>query len=112
MKGIKAAGVWYQAEKYTNAGPDSRCELWCVWGHIENMCGSKPKCGNCSGHHWTNNHKCNLVGSMAKQGSLCTHMLVKCANCKGSHIAFSSRCATMTEAAEAARQSRIIGLAG
>jgi len=34
-----------------NKGPDSRCELCCGWGHIENMFGSKPKCGYCSGHH-------------------------------------------------------------
>jgi hypothetical protein len=35
-KGIKAAGVWYRVEAFTNAGPDSRCELCCGWGHIEN----------------------------------------------------------------------------
>jgi hypothetical protein len=43
--GIKAAGVWYRVETYTNEGPDSRCELCCGWGHIENKCGSKSKCG-------------------------------------------------------------------
>jgi hypothetical protein len=111
-KGIKAAGVWYRVETYTNEGPDSRCELCCGWGHIENKCGSKPKCGYCSGHHRTGDHKCNVVGCTAKQGSLCGHTLEKCPNCKGSHIAFSSRCAKKREATEAARQNRKIGLAG
>jgi len=111
-KGIKAAGVWYRVETYTNEGPDSRCELCCGWGHIENKCGSEPKCGYCSGHHRTSDHKCNVVGCTAKQGSLCGHTLEKCPNCKGNHIAFSSRCVKKTEATEAARQSRKIGLAG
>jgi hypothetical protein len=111
-KGIKAAGVWYRVEAFTNAGPDSRCELCCGWGHIESKCGSKPKCGYCSGNHRTSDHKCNVVGCMAKQGSLCGHTLEKCPNCKGNHIAFSSRCAKKTEAAKAARQSRKTGLAG
>jgi len=105
-KGIKAAGVWYQVEVYTNAGPDSRCELRCGWGHIENKCGSKPTSGYCSGHHWTSNHKCNVVGCTAKQGSLCGHMLEKCPNCKGNHIAFSNGFVKKTEAAKAVRQSR------
>ena len=80
--GIKAAGVWYQVETYTSEGPDSRCDLCCGWGHIENKCGSKPKCGYCSGHHRTNNHKCNVVGRTAKQESLCGHTLEKWPNCK------------------------------
>ena len=111
-KGIKAAGVWYRVETYTHEGPDSRSELCCWWGHIENKCGPKPKCGYCSGHHRTSDHKCNLVGCTAKQGSLCGHSLEKCLNCKGNHIAFSSRCMKQTEATEAAWQSRKIGLAG
>ena len=111
-KGIIAVGVWYQVETYTNEGPDSRRERCCGWGHMENKCGSKPKCGYCSGHHRTGDHKCNVVGCTAKQGSLCGHTLEKCPNCKGSHIAFSSRCAKKREAAEAARQNRTIGLAG
>jgi hypothetical protein len=110
--GIKAAGVWYRVETYTNAGPDSRCELCCGWGHIENKCSNKPTCGYCSGHHRTGDHKCNVVGCTAKQGSLCSHTLEKCPNCKGNHIAFSNRCAKKTEAARAARQSRKIGQAG
>jgi len=109
---IEAAGVWYRVEMYTNAGPDSRCELCCGWGHIENKCGSKPKCGYCSGQHRTSDHKCNVVGCTAKQRSLCSHTLEKSPNCKGNHIAFSSRCVKKTEAAEAARQNRKIGLAG
>jgi len=66
-KGIKAAGVWYRVEAFRNAGPDSRCELGCGWGHIENTCGNKPKCGYCSGNHCTSDHKCNVVECMAKQ---------------------------------------------
>jgi len=46
-KGIKAAGVWYQVEAYTNEGPDSRGELCCGWGRIENKCGKMPTCGYC-----------------------------------------------------------------
>ena len=111
-KGIKAAGVWYRVEAFTNAGPDSRCELCCGWGHMENKCGNKPKCGYCSGNHRARDHKCNVVGCMAKQGSLCSHMLEKCPNCKGNHIAFSSRSAKNSEAAIAARQSRKPGTAG
>ena len=109
-KGIKAARVWYRVETYTNEGPDSRCELCCRWGHIEKMCGSKPKCGYCSGHPRTSDHKCNVVGCTAKQGSLCGHTLEKCPNCRGNHIAFSSRCVKKREATDAARQSRKIGL--
>ena len=111
-KGIRAAGVWYRVEAFTNAGPDSTCELCCGWGHIENKCGSKPKCGYCSGNHRTSDHKCNVVGCMATQGSLCGHTLEKCPNCKGNHIAFSSRCMKKSEAAKAARQSRKTGTAG
>ena len=61
----------------TNKGPDSRCDLCWGWGHMENKCGRKPKCGFCSGHHWRSDHKCNEVGSTAKQGSLCGHTLEK-----------------------------------
>jgi len=108
-KGIKAAGVWYRVEAYTNEGPDSRCELCCGWGHIENKCSNKPTCGDCSGHHRTSDHKCNVVGCTAKQGSLCGHTLERCPNCKGKHIAFSNRCTKKAEATRAARQCRKIG---
>jgi len=80
-KGIKAAGVQYRVEAFTNAAPDSRCELCCRSGHIEAKRGNKPKCGYCSGNHRTGDHKCNVVGGMAKQGSLCGHTLEKCPNC-------------------------------
>jgi hypothetical protein len=111
-KGIKAAGMWYRVKTYMNARPESRCELCCGWGYMENKCGSKPKCGCCSGHHRTSDHNCIQVGCTAKQGSLCGHSLMKCHNVKGNHIAFSSRCVKKTETAEAARQSRNIALAG
>ena len=65
-KGTKVAGVRYRVEVYTHAGPDSRCELWCGWGHIENKRSSNPTCGYCSGHHRTGDHKCNVVGCAAK----------------------------------------------
>jgi len=110
--GIKAAGVWYRVKTHTNAGPDSRCELCCGWGHIENKCSSKPMCGYCSGHHRTGDHSCNVMGCTVKQGSLCGHTMEKCPNCKENHIAFRNRCAKKTEAARAARQSRKTGLAG
>jgi len=111
-KGIKAAGVWYHVEAFLNAGPDSWCELCCGRGHIENKCGNTHKCGYCSGNHRTSDHKCNVVGCMAKQGSLCGQMLEKCPNCKGNHIAFSSRCTKKSEATKARRQSRKTGTAG
>jgi len=111
-KGMKVAGVWYRVEAFTNVGPDSRCELCCGWGHIENKCGNKPKSGYCSGIHRTIDHKCNVVGCTVRQGSLCGHTLEKCPNCRGNHIAFSSRGAKKTEAARAARQSRKTGTAG
>jgi len=110
--GIKAAGVWYRVKAFTNAGPDTRCELCCGWGHIERKCGSKPKCGYCSGNHRTSVHKCNVVECTAKQRSLCGHTLEKCPNSKGNHMALSSRCVKKTEAAKVARQSRKMGLAG
>lgn len=43
LNGIKAVGVWYQVEIYTNERPDSSCVLCCGWGHIKTMCCSKPK---------------------------------------------------------------------
>jgi len=43
--GIEGAGVWNRVEAFTNAGPDSRCELCSGWGNTENKCGNKPKCG-------------------------------------------------------------------
>jgi len=62
---IKEAGVWYHVETYTNEATDSRCQLCCGWGHIENKCGSKPRCGYCSGQHWTSYHKRNVVACTA-----------------------------------------------
>jgi len=95
-KRIKAAVLWYRVEKYTKGGRDRCCELRCGWGHIENKCGRKPRCGYCSGHHRTSDQKDNVVGCTAKQGALCSHTLEKCPNFKGNHIAFSSRCVTKT----------------
>lgn len=43
MTAIIAERVWYTVELYTNAGPDSMCESYYWWGHIENKCGSKAK---------------------------------------------------------------------
>jgi hypothetical protein len=40
-KDIKLAGVSYRVAMYPNEVLDSRCELWCAWGHIESQCGSK-----------------------------------------------------------------------
>ena len=110
-KGIKGAGLWYQVEAFMNADPDSRCELCCQWGHTDIQCSNKPRCGYCSGNHHTSDHKCNVVGCMAKQGSLCGHRLEKYPNGKGNHIALSSRCAKKSAAAHAAGQSRKTGTA-
>jgi hypothetical protein len=94
-----------------NAGPDSTCGLCCRWGHMENKCGNKPKCGYCSGSHRTNDHTCNVVGCIAKHESLCRHTLEKCPNWKENHIVFRSWCVKKREADKAARQSRKTGTA-
>jgi len=91
MRGIKAAGVWYRVDTYTNEGPDSSRELYSELGHIENKCGSKPTCSYCSGHHQTSDHNCNVAGCTAKQGSLGGHTLGKCPNCEGNHIVCTNR---------------------
>jgi hypothetical protein len=104
--GIKTPGVWNRVELFTNIAPDSRCEHCCSRGHIESKCSGKPVCGYCSGPHRTSDHKCNVRGCTAKQGSLCSHTQEKCPNCKGSHIAFSSRCAKKAEATREASERR------
>jgi len=40
--GIKATGVWYRVEAFTNERPDSRCELCSGWGHIETSAATSP----------------------------------------------------------------------
>jgi hypothetical protein len=111
-KGIEAVGVSYQVEMHTNAGPDSRCELGCEWGHIENKYGTKPTGGYCSGHRRRSDHKSNMVGCTAKLRSLCSHTLEKYTDCKRNHIVFSNRCAQKTEALKVVRQSWGIWRAG
>lgn len=101
-KRIKAAGVRYRVNTYTNVGPDSRSELCCVWNHIENKCCSKPMHGSYSGYHQTRDH---AAGCIVKQRSHCGHTLEKYPNCKRNHIASSSRCMKKTEAAKVAQQS-------
>jgi hypothetical protein len=101
-KGIKAVGLCYQVETYMNEGHDSRRKLRCGRGDIVNKCGRMQKCGYCSGHHWTSDHKCSVVGCTAKQGSLCGHMLEKCPNCKANHITITIRCGKKRDTTEAA----------
>jgi hypothetical protein len=50
------------------------------------------------------------MGCIRKQRSLFRNMQDKCPNCNGNHSSFDIRCSKTTEAAQAARQSRIIGL--
>jgi hypothetical protein len=76
-KAITEAEGLYQVETYTPEGPESRCDLCCGWGHIENQCGSKPKYCYYSGHHRNCDHNCNVVGCAAKQGSLGGHIVEK-----------------------------------
>jgi len=78
--GLKAAGVWYRVEAYTNAGSHNRCGLFCGRGHIETKCGNTPTCGYCSGHHRTRVHKCNVPEGTAMQESHCGHTLEQCPN--------------------------------
>jgi hypothetical protein len=105
-KGVNAVGVLYKVEPYTNAGPDSLCELCCGWGHTESKCNNPPKCSYCAGPHRLDEHRCNIVGCGSKQGASCCHTQEQCPNCKGNHIAFSGKCAKRTEAVRMARQSR------
>jgi hypothetical protein len=103
---IKAAGVWYRVEPFTTAGPYSRCEHCCGWGHMASKCSGKPPCGYSSGPHRTSDHKCNVMGCTATLGALSGHTQEKCPNCRGYHIAFSIRCANKTEVTRAAREAR------
>jgi len=109
---IMATEIWYQVKTNKNVGPNSRWELCCGWGYIDNKYCNKPTCGYYSGYHRTSDHKFNVVGCTAKQGSLWVHTLDMCPNCKGNHIVFSPRCAKKTEDTKASRQSWGIGLAG
>ena len=86
---IKVVGVWYKVETFMYQEPDSKFDLCCGWGHLENECGRKPKFDYCSGHHQTSDHKCNVVRCTANQGSLCGHVLEKCPNCIRNHFEFS-----------------------
>jgi hypothetical protein len=81
----------YRVKEFTNVSPQRGCMLCCRWGHIEKECSSKPICCYCSGHHWRSNHKCNVVGHMAQQRSLCSHRLEKCPDPNGNDIAFRSK---------------------
>ena len=92
-------------------GPDSRCELCNVCGHIQNNCGSNPKCSNYSGYHRRSDYKCNALGCMAKQGSLCGHTLKKCPNFNRNLIIFSSRCKKRYKATNVGQQGRETGTA-
>jgi len=105
-EGIKAVGVWYQVESFTNIGTAGRCDLCCGCGHIETKCSSKSVCCYCSGSHRTCTHECNVVGCIAMQGSPCYHTQEKCPNCNGNHIACSSRCAKKAEATREAWERR------
>lgn len=111
-QGIKVTGVLYRVEAFMNADCESRSELCSGSGHIEDKCTRRPKCGFCSGHHWTGDHKCNLVGCTAKRASLCGHMLKQCPNCKRNQGVFSSWCAKKSDAAKPAWQSRNTQTAG
>jgi hypothetical protein len=112
-KGVGAAGVRYKVEPYTNAGPNSFCELCCRCGHIESKCSHpQPKCGYCAGPHRSSKHRCNVVGCASKQGAVCSHTQEKFPNCKGNHIAFSGKCANEIEAITMARQSREVQPSG
>jgi len=94
-------------EPYTNADPDSLCELCCEWAHIESKCSHyQPKCGYSAGPHRLRVHRCNVVGCALKAGAVGCHTHEKCPNCKGNHIEFSAKCAKTIEALTMVRQSR------
>ena len=106
-KGIIAAGVQYKVEPYTNAGPDSLCELCCGWGHIESKCSHHhPKCGYCAGPHRSRDHRCNVVRCASKHGAVCSHTQEKCPNLKQNHSAFGRKCVREIESITMVQQSR------
>jgi len=109
-RGLRAAGVKYDVERFVNAGPDSFCGVCSRWGHVDAKCGSlkMPACMLCAGRHLTKDHKCNVVGCKANAGQNCTHNVDKCVNCKGNHIAKANCCVKKQEAIKVAREERRI----
>jgi len=109
LKGeLRAAGVKYDVEKFTTAGPDSFSGVCSRWGHVEAKCGAlnMPACIICAGRHLTKDHKCNVVGCKASAGQNCTHNVDKCVNCKGNHIAKGNCCVKKQEAIKMAKEER------
>jgi len=107
-KGLRAAGVKYDVEKFMTAGPDSFCGVCSRWGHVEAKCGAlkMPACMLCVGRHLTKDHECNVVGCRATAGQNCTHNVDKCVNCKGNHIAKANCCVKKQEVIKIAREER------
>ena len=107
-KGLRAAGVWHEVERYIRAGPDTFCESCCGWGHHVSKCGrlAMVRCMLCAGTHKTEDHECDVVGCKARKGQNCTHNNDKCANCKGNHIAKSNVCPKKQEAIQKAKEER------
>jgi hypothetical protein len=93
-KGLRAAGVWHEVERYVNSGPETFCESCGGGGHHVSKCGrlGMVRCMLCAGTHKTEEHQCDVVGCKAKKGQNCNHNANKCANCKGGHIAKSNEC--------------------
>jgi hypothetical protein len=110
-KGLRAAGVWHEVERYIHAGPDTFCESCCGWAHHDSKCGrlglGVVKCMLCAGKHKTEDHQCDVVGCKAKKGQNCTHNNDKCANCRGNHIAKSNACPNKQEAIQKDKEERI-----
>jgi len=66
-RGLRAAGVKYDVERYMNAGPDCFCGVCSRWGHVDAKGGAlkMPACMLCAGGHLMRDHKCNVVGCKA-----------------------------------------------
>jgi len=58
----------------------------------------------CAERHFSGEHKCNAVGSKAKAGQNCSHMVNKCINCKGHHIGKTNCCFKQQEAIKQVRE--------
>jgi hypothetical protein len=106
-EGIKAAGVWYHSSTLVLT-----VEASCAGnGAILRASAATCQCVATAQAHTVPETTSAMAGCNAKQDTLCGHTGTqeKCHNCKGNHIAFSSRCAKMTEAAKVVCHRRLMG---
>ena len=84
-------GISVKAEKLHSTPPSTQCEKCQKFGHVATRCRNLPACKICSGHHLTQQHKCNTCQA---KGKVCMHTIRKCANCREAHTADHKGCET------------------